>query len=142
VGMGFTVAPLSTSVMTSVQTHYSGVASGINNAVARTAGVLAIAIVGSIALFTFAARLNGQTAMLSLSQPDHQAMMAQASKLGAAVAPADIGAGAKQAVTTAIKTSFVDTFRLVMFICAGLAWTSAICAALLIKAGLNPKNLS
>ena len=139
VGMGFTVAPLSTSVMTSVETHYSGVASGINNAVSRTAGVLAIAIVGSVALFTFASNLDGQTAALSLSQPDHQAMMAQASKLGAASAPQDMGVGAKEAVTTAIKTSFVDTFRLVMFICAGLAWASAICTAILIKPGLNPK---
>jgi EmrB/QacA subfamily drug resistance transporter len=139
VGMGFTVAPLSTSVMTSVETHYSGVASGINNAVARTAGVLAIAIVGSIALFTFASTLEGQTAVLSLSQPDHQAMMAQASKLGAATAPQGMDDGAKQAVTTAIKISFVDTFRLVMFICAGLAWVSAICTAVFIKAGLNPK---
>ena len=139
VGMGFTVAPLSTSVMTSVETHYSGVASGINNAVARTAGVLAIAIVGSIALFTFASTLDGQTAVLSLSQSDHQAMMAQASKLGAATAPQGMDDGAKQAVTTAIKISFVDTFRLVMFICAGLAWVSAICTAVFIKAGLNPK---
>jgi EmrB/QacA subfamily drug resistance transporter len=141
VGMGFTVAPLSTSVMTSVETHYSGVASGINNAVSRTAGVLAIAIVGSIALFTFSSSLGGQTAVTSLAQPDRQAMMAQASKLGGATAPAGIADGAKAAVTTAIKTSFVDTFRLVMFICAGLAWASAACTAILIKPGLNPKQL-
>ena len=139
VGMGFTVAPLSTSVMTSLETHYSGVASGINNAVSRTAGVLAIAIVGSIALFTFSSTLGGQTAILSLSQSDHQAMMAQASKLGGATAPDGMGDGAKAAVTTAIKTSFVDTFRLVMFICAGLAWASALCTVILIKPGLNPK---
>lgn len=138
VGMGFTVAPLSTSVMTSVETHYSGVASGINNAVSRTAGVLAIAMVGSIALFTFAATLDGQTAALSLSQSVHAAMMAQASKLGAAAAPDGIGAGAREAVTTAIKASFVDTFRLVMFICAGLAWASALCTAVLIKPGIQP----
>jgi len=140
VGMGFTVAPLSTSVMTSVATHYSGVASGINNAVSRTAGVLAIAIVGSVALFTFASTLNGQSAVLSLPQPEHLAMMAQASKLGAATAPQGISDGAKAAVTSAIKTSFVNTFRLVMFICAGLAWISAICTAILIKPGPNPKQ--
>ena len=139
VGMGFTVAPLSTSVMTSLETHYSGVASGINNAVSRTAGVLAIAIVGSIALFTFSSTLGGQTAILSLSKADHQAMMAQASKLGGATAPDGMGDGAKAAVTTAIKTSFVDTFRLVMFICAGLAWASALCTVILIKPGPNPK---
>ena len=139
VGMGFTVAPLSTSVMTSVETHYSGGASGINNAVSRTAGVLAIAIVGSIALFTFASTLDGQTAVLSLSQSAHAAMMAQADKLGAATAPQGISDGAKEAVTIAIKTSFVATFRLVMLICAGLAWASAICTAVFIKPGLNPK---
>ena len=133
VGMGFTVAPLSTSVMTSLETHFSGIASGINNAVSRTAGVLAIAIVGSIALFTFSSNLGGQTAVLALPQADHQAMLAQASKLGAATAPQGIADGAKAAVTTAIKTSFVDTFRLVMFICAGLAWISALCTVILIK---------
>jgi hypothetical protein len=103
--------------------------------------VLAIAIVGSIALFTFSSSLGGQTAVTSLAQPDRQAMMAQASKLGGATAPAGIADGAKAAVTTAIKTSFVDTFRLVMFICAGLAWASAACTAILIKPGLNPKQL-
>jgi hypothetical protein len=75
---------------------------------------------------------------LALPQPAHTAMMAQASQLGAATAPASLGAGAKEAVTTAIKTSFVDTFRLVMFICAGLAWASAVCAAVLLKPGVQP----
>jgi EmrB/QacA subfamily drug resistance transporter len=133
VGMGFTVAPLSTSVMTSVASHYSGVASGINNAVSRTAGVLAIAIVGSLALIAFAGALESHTSGLGLSTQAHQALMAQASKLGEASVPPETGAQQAAAVAASIKQSFVDAFHLVMFVCAGLAWTSALAAGILIK---------
>ena len=87
-GMGFTVAPLSASVMGSVETHYSGVASGINNAVSRTAGVLAIAVVGSIALIAFSTALDSRTASLALPPQAHQTLMAEAGKLGGASVPA------------------------------------------------------
>jgi EmrB/QacA subfamily drug resistance transporter len=140
VGMGLTVAPLSTSVMGSVASHYSGVASGINNAVSRTAGVLAIAIVGSVALIAFSGDLSQRTSSLSLSTQAHQALMAEAGKLGAASAPAEAGPRNALAITSSIKQSFADTFRIVMFICAGLAWTSAAAAAFLIEPRLAPQD--
>ncbi len=137
VGMGFTVAPLSTSVMGSVATHFSGTASGINNAVSRTAGVLAIAIVGTIALLVFANRLETRTASLNLQPQIRISLQNEAKNLAGASVPADINPGEAASVETSIKLAFVDTFRLVMWICSVLAWISALMSALLIKPRLQ-----
>src|SRR6266571_6009624 len=61
-GMAITVAPLTTVVMGSVDRDHVGAASGINNAVARVAGVLAIAVLGIVMVSAFSYRLNRQLA--------------------------------------------------------------------------------
>ena len=52
-GMGLVVSPLSTAVMTAVDDSDTGVASGVNNAVARVAGLMAIAVLGLIVSSVF-----------------------------------------------------------------------------------------
>jgi EmrB/QacA subfamily drug resistance transporter len=58
IGMGFVVSPLSTAVMTSVVDHDTGIASGVNNAVARVAGLLAVATMGAVIASVFARSLG------------------------------------------------------------------------------------
>jgi MFS family permease len=64
-GMGLVVSPLSTAVMTSVQDSETGVASGVNNAVARVAGLVAVALLGAVVATVFQDQL-GAAAELSI----------------------------------------------------------------------------
>jgi hypothetical protein len=59
IGMGFVVSPLSTAVMTSVADYDTGIASGVNNAVARVAGLFAVATMGAVISWVFGRALGG-----------------------------------------------------------------------------------
>src|SRR6185437_17001090 len=69
IGMGFVVTPLSTAVMTSVEDSDTGTASGVNNAVARVAGLLAVAIMGAVATAVFVRAAGEGGATLSFGRP-------------------------------------------------------------------------
>lgn len=140
IGMGFTVAPLTTAVMGSVATTFSGTASGINNAVSRTAGVLTIAVVGSVALFVFASALEQRTLPLGLTGSERSLLHGESQKLGNATVPAGIPAEKTAQVAASIQLALGDSYRIVMLICAGMAWISAAIAGLLIDPQPKPSR--
>jgi EmrB/QacA subfamily drug resistance transporter len=76
-GLSMTVAPLTTTVLDSVEERHVGVASGVNNAVARTAGVLAIAALGAVISAQFSSSLDERVAGGQLS-PQAQAAIGDA----------------------------------------------------------------
>jgi EmrB/QacA subfamily drug resistance transporter len=133
IGMGITVAPLTSAVMGSVAEQHAGIASGVNNAVSRTAGVLAVAIVGDIALILFSGGLVARSQQINLSPDAHSALLSEADRFGAANVPEQVAAPLVPQVKSAIQLAFVDSFRTVLEICAGLAWVSALMAALTIR---------
>src|SRR5882762_6542880 len=87
VGMAVSVAPLTTTVMNSVPESRVGVASGINNAVSRTAGLLAIAVLGIVMLLSFYRGLDQRLSGIQLSPPAREALANQRDKLAGAELP-------------------------------------------------------
>lgn len=131
-GIAITVAPLTTVVMNSVEQDRIGAASGINNAVARVAGVLAIAVLGIAMVDAFSVRLDSRLAGLSLPPGTLQEIHADEIKLAGMQLPAGLSASTGAAVRESVREAFVFAFRLIMMICAGLSVASAAAAWLLI----------
>ena len=82
-GMAVSVAPLTTTVMTAVDRDHSGTASGINNAVARVAGLLAVAVFGIVMVNAFAAHLDHELARLDIPQQVREQLHSDRTKLAA-----------------------------------------------------------
>jgi len=131
-GMAVTVAPLTTVVMNSVRQDRVGTASGINNAVARVAGVLAIAVLGIVMVSAFGSRLNRGLAQLSLPSGVLQELQANEIKLAGLQVPAGLNPNTAATIEKCIAEAFVSGFRIVIFICACLALASAAVAWLMI----------
>jgi MFS family permease len=131
-GMAISVAPLTTTVMNAVSSDHVGIASGINNAVSRAAGLLAIAVLGIVMLHVFNRSLDDRLSNLALPQSIQQSINDQRINLAAEKIPEQIAPALREKVRRAINESFVDGFRRVMLIGAGLALASAIVSLLLI----------
>jgi EmrB/QacA subfamily drug resistance transporter len=138
IGMGITVAPLTTAVMSAVASNFAGTASGINNAVSRIAGVLAIAVLGTVALLLFSRALQVRTSLLDITSDARAALAAEAARLGAAEVPAAVPAGSVGAVQGAIHMAFVDTFRVVMIVSAIMSWVGAALAGIFVERKMAP----
>jgi EmrB/QacA subfamily drug resistance transporter len=131
-GMAVSVAPLTTTVMNSVSQNRVGIASGVNNAVARGAGLLAIAVFGIVMLHSFNHSLDRRLAGWKLPASAWQSLQAQRTKLAALSLPQELDEMTQQMIGRSIAESFVDAFRLIMAIGATLAVTGGIVAFLLI----------
>ena len=132
-GMSVTVAPLTTTVMNAVSREHAGTASGINNAVSRTAALLAVALFGFVLTLVFNATLDRELAGLHAPTQLVTAVVAQRQKLAGIVMPDGYPAATTAALKHAVDVSFVAGFRWVMLIAAGLAVLSAISAWILIQ---------
>jgi len=138
-GMAVSVAPLTTTVMSSVKENRAGIASGINNAVSRTAGLLAIAVLGIVMLHTFNSQLDRRLQSLQVTPEVKRLIDEQRSKLAGAELPKNIEPALGQSLKQAIDESFVAGFRRLMAVGIVLALLSALSAWLLID---GPKQLA
>lgn len=126
VGMAISIAPLTTTVMSAIDQQRAGIASGVNNAVSRVAGLLAVAVFGLILTATFNRELDRKLAEQRVDASVSRAIDAQRSKL-AAIQTDDPKA------RLAINQAFVAGFRSVSWISATLGIVSSLSAAALIR---------
>src|ERR671919_999845 len=72
VGLSMTVAPLTSTVLADADESNAGIASGVNNAIARVASLVAIAAVGAVVAASFSSRLEREVGAEALTRPEVQ----------------------------------------------------------------------
>ena len=137
-GMGLTVAPLTTAALGSVPQHNSGVASGVNNLMSRASGVLAIAILGGVMLVSFTNALTIRVNDLPIADESQAVMIDDAGNLAETTIPDTLGEDDTEATEMAVRQAFVVSFRIVMLIGAVMAWLSAAIAWYFVEEELAP----
>jgi MFS family permease len=125
-GMAITVAPLTTTVMAAVPSDHAGVASGINNTVARVAGLLAIAVFGVVLTQRFDAKIEPELRQSWISAAARERLEKELPKMGGAqLDSVPLDPQRRAVVMSAIHESFLSGFRLVAIESAVLALIAA-----------------
>ena len=128
-GLSMTVAPLTAAVLAGSE-HEAGIASGVNNAIARVAGLLGTASVGAAVAASFVARLDANIAHTPLG-PAARAALAQAKRLPLGVPDVHrLPAGQAHSLTRAAEGASLHSFHLGLAIAAALVAGGGLAGAI------------
>lgn len=127
-GLAMVVAPLTAGVLASVDDDHAGVASGINNAVARIGSLLGVAVIGLVISVQFTQAVDDELGTAALSTPARVAADQAGQRPFQTVPDADLGAGETRILTDALTGASVDAFRIGAGVLAGLACVAALLA--------------
>lgn len=129
VGMALVVPPLTTVAMTSVEEGFAGVASGINNAVARLANLVGVAVFTVIALRVFSPAFAHALTDSALPPEVVDRLSVQSTKLAGIELPTEWAEPTRAEAKRVIGIAFTEAFEWTCYAAAGLVWIAALCAA-------------
>jgi EmrB/QacA subfamily drug resistance transporter len=119
-GLSMTVAPLTATVLADAEERNAGIASGVNNAIARVASLIAIAAVGALVASSFGASLRDDLGAAA-RRPDVSRAIEKAEEQPLArVAVDDVPPAVRAQLARASRESSVDAFRMAIGIATGL----------------------
>jgi Na+/melibiose symporter-like transporter len=137
IGLSATVAPLTATVLDSVDAHHVGIASGVNNGVSRVAGLLAIAILGAVISANFGANLDEELGAAPLSKAGASAVAHAKEKPLSVPATSRLSASEAARVEKAAAEASTSSFHLGI----GIAGLLMILGGALAGVGIvNPKR--
>jgi hypothetical protein len=125
-----------------VEERHAGIASGINNAVSRVAGLFAVAVFGVLMVTSFQRGLTQRMNDLPLSAEQKDQISSQSNDLLNLKIPDDVDPRTANMIKSDVRDSFVGGFRSITFASAGLAIASAFSAWLLIEGKSKSKKHS
>jgi hypothetical protein len=120
VGLSMTVAPLTATVLADADEHNAGIASGVNNAIARVASLIAIAAVGAVVASSFGSALRDELGAQA-GRPEVAKAIAEAEKQPlASVVVKDVPASVRAEVASGSEDASVRAFHVAIGIAASL----------------------
>ena len=125
-GLSLTVAPLTATVLADADEHNAGMASGVNNAIARVAALLGVAAIGAVVAAQFGPALDRRLEGRPLSPAARQAVAQARDQTLARVAPADLAPGERAVVARATEDASVSAFHVGIGIAAVLVASGGV----------------
>jgi EmrB/QacA subfamily drug resistance transporter len=132
-GMAITIAPLTTTVLNAVREEQTGVASGINNAAASVAGLLVIAVMGTVALRVLDLEIDAHLRRARPSAAVRQEVEAARGGFVMPHASAQLSPAERTSLHEISKASFAGTINLMLLVMAALAFAGASVTVLMIE---------
>jgi EmrB/QacA subfamily drug resistance transporter len=137
-GLSATVAPLTATVLADADEHNAGIASGVNNAIARVAGLLAVAALGAVVAGQFTTTIDARLAGAQLSPAGQRTVEAAKARTLGTVHPTTLAPAEAAAVSNAAEDASVAAFHRGAGIAAALVALGGVLGLIGIR---NPRRV-
>jgi hypothetical protein len=105
---------------------------------ARTAGLLSIAVLGSLVIITFRGNLEKNISSINIPEKKKKDLINNSGKLAETQPPEGLSKEKTNQINKVIKISFVKSFDFILYISAALTWLGSLIAAATVKKEIKP----